>query len=283
MIRLLMLLVALLPAPLAAQGVVRAGAVLAQAGVEWQAVGRLDIGGAGFCTVALIAPDRALTAAHCVQDQGTGALHAASSLSVRLGLMDGQAAVARGVRAVLMADPGQRPAPPGSPAALAQVPRDIAVLILDRSVAEVAPIGLGADDPGGLQTVTVVSYARGRAEAAAVQDDCIVIAEQSSGALVLDCQVDHGASGAPVIARAGGGMRIVAVVSARGQVARAGFPDAQVALAAPVAPVLGLLAEGGGAQVAAAGSVRVRRAGDSDGAFSGAFAGGARRVVVGAP
>ena len=30
----------------------------------WEAVGRLNIGGTGFCTGALIAPDLVLTAAH---------------------------------------------------------------------------------------------------------------------------------------------------------------------------------------------------------------------------
>ena len=32
----------------------------------WEAVGRLDIGGTGFCTGALIAPRLVLTAAHCM-------------------------------------------------------------------------------------------------------------------------------------------------------------------------------------------------------------------------
>ncbi|MEM8798570.1 MAG: trypsin-like serine protease, partial [Pseudomonadota bacterium] len=39
----------------------------------WEAVGKLNIDGRGFCTGALIAPDIVLTAAHCLYDKETGA------------------------------------------------------------------------------------------------------------------------------------------------------------------------------------------------------------------
>lgn len=38
----------------------------------WEAVGRLNIGGTGFCTGALIAPNLVLTAGHCLFDKKTG-------------------------------------------------------------------------------------------------------------------------------------------------------------------------------------------------------------------
>ena len=41
------------------------------AGRDWEAVGRLDRKGEGFCTGALIAPDIVLTAAHCLYDRDT--------------------------------------------------------------------------------------------------------------------------------------------------------------------------------------------------------------------
>lgn len=217
------------------------GAELRPAGDGWRSVGRLDIGGQGFCTVTLIAPDRVLTAAHCLEDSRTGRAHSVGDLRVALGLRDNRAEITRGVRSfVTLAHAPDRAGQAGEAEPLARVPADLAVLELDDPVGArvLQPMAVsratgGAGSTDG-QVLSVVSFAQGRSREAALQDDCILIQRQAGGSLMLDCNVDHGASGSPVIAMGVDGPRVVAVISARAEIDLEGFPRAAVALAAPL-------------------------------------------------
>lgn len=239
---------------------------LAEAGREWLAVGRLEVGQDSFCTVTLIAPDQALTAAHCVIDDRTGRLHRLERIAVRLGYANGRAEVERGVRAITLPE-GQAPGRAIDPeTTLARVARDLALLTLDRPVrlSGLEPIAPGRTEGEVAHRLTVVSYARGREQRAALQDDCLVINQRGDGALVLDCEVDHGASGAPVMDLSGGVPRVVAVISARGRMVLPGFPEADVALAAPLAGPGGAAFAGAAApRGTPGGAVRIRRAGQT--------------------
>lgn len=209
---------------------------LEAAGRDWPAVGRLDLGETGFCTLTLIAPDRALTAAHCLRDgrqQGTGRPLAA--LQARFGYDRGQAAAVRGVRAADF--PRIRAVLPVGPTReLSGIQDDLAVVHLDRPIgaAQVRPLALATRPAHEGQVLAVVSYARGRVEQASLQRDCILVERRPEGALVLDCEVDPGASGSPVLDLGAPEPRIVAVISARAETALTGFPVATLALAAPV-------------------------------------------------
>lgn len=176
----------------------------------WQAVGRLDIGGAAFCTGALIATDLVLTAAHCLFDKTTGARVPADQIQFLAGWRNGRAEAYRGVRAAAV-HPDYTYAQGSN---LDRVGFDLALLRLDQPIRlpSVTPFATGpALSPG--DAVGVVSYARERSEAPSLQELCHVL-DRDATVIVLSCKVDFGASGAPVFALDTGAPRIVSVVSA---------------------------------------------------------------------
>lgn len=214
MLRALLALLALLATPLAAQDSRLERLDMGNAARDWEAVGRLELGGSGFCTGALVAPDLVLTAAHCLYDKKTGARIDPARIEFKAGWRNGRAAAYRSVRRAV-SHPDYDFA--GAVSA-GRVRNDVALLELYHPIRNTSVIPFETDErPRTGQQIGVVSYAKDRSEAPSLQQVCEVLSRQD-GVLVMSCDVNYGSSGAPVFSFEGGKARIVSVVSAMAEV-----------------------------------------------------------------
>lgn len=179
----------------------------------WEGVGRLDIGGKGFCTGALVAPDLVLTAAHCLYDKTTGRRIDLDQMEFLAGWRNGRALAYRGIRRAVTHPSYRFNTSNGAE----RVQMDLALLELMQPIrnTQVQPF-MTAPRPHRGAEVGVVSYAHDRAEAPSLQEVCNVLAVQA-GVIVLSCDVDFGSSGAPIFQMTPHGAQIVSVVAAKAE------------------------------------------------------------------
>jgi len=229
---LLLVAAAALAAPVGAQdGRRMMGAEEAQ---DWTGVGRLNIAGRRFCTASLIEPDLALTAAHCLFNPATRQPVPLSELRFVAGLRLGGHVGWRRVKAAAAPSAYRFTVRP----TVAAMANDVALLALESPLEARASTLATGGRAGSGHPLTVVSYARDRAHAPSIETGCAQTGRMGP-VTAISCEIDRGASGAPVVVGSGAARRIVAIVSATSGVRGDG-----AALVVDVAPVLAELRAG---------------------------------------
>ncbi|MDJ0827182.1 MAG: trypsin-like serine protease [Rhodobacter sp.] len=177
----------------------------------WEAVGRLTMADRAMCTGALIAPDMVLTAAHCMYDPMSGRPVKARKIRFEAGLSGGAAMATRAVTEIVQ-HPGYRHNHKGANDASV----DLALVRLDAPIdsTQIRPFTTDARPAKG-DELGVISYTHAQKTTPLLQHPCDVLARQGD-ILVMNCEVDFGASGAPVFAVQGGARpRLVSVISSK--------------------------------------------------------------------
>jgi protease YdgD len=188
----------------------------------WSGLARLQIPGVGRCTAVLVAPNVALTAAHCLYSRRLGHFVPPGSVHLLNGYADGDFA-GHTVASLYRVAAGYDPAQPDRSFGV-----DAAMLVLAEPLL-VAPLTLVPEAPVRPQAAMLGGYSQDRSEIIMADTDCRITEvglDRGGHALLRHaCLATHGTSGAPLLVAdgAGGwrvaGLEVGALVSGAGGVA----------------------------------------------------------------
>ncbi|HEV7267495.1 MAG TPA: trypsin-like peptidase domain-containing protein [Falsiroseomonas sp.] len=193
----------------------------------WDAIGRVQTELGGRCTGVLVAPDRVLTAAHCLLAPRTGNFVQPRSVHFLLGYDRGRWTAEARVTGFATGEGYRRGGPHGA---------DWALLTLDRRIGDPRRVlPLLRQVPPARTPVMLGGYQQDRPEVLMADSDCRVLGVQRGPeglpVIVHDCAGTRGASGAPLLVQLpNGGWAVAGVLSAVN-------PDLALGYAVPAAAV----------------------------------------------
>jgi protease YdgD len=208
----------------------------------WTAVGQVNAARyrrRSSCTGTLIAPDRVVTAAHCITDPSRGKVLPLGAIHFLTGVFGSRWKEHAQPRCVILPETrlasaqqsAPRRPPKGRP--LAWFADDVAVLILEKALAA-PPLAIDPSDtaPGG--KLAHAAYAGDRRHRLTADLACALKARSRDGLWLTDCDTHHAGSGGPLLTQTAEGTRLAAIM--------VGVAEKRFSVAVPAALWRGLVA-----------------------------------------
>lgn len=195
--------------------------IIEEMGPPWSAIGRINRRTGGFCTATLIAPDKVLTAAHCMWNKRTHKWLRPDGLHFLPGYRMGSYLLTQAVASIRL-DPDIAMDERGRPRDMA---KDWAVLTLKAAIPpskELQPIALASNGeiaaiaPG--QPLVRAGYSQDRPHLP-TKAACHLLGRSGPRIILHDCDGTRGDSGSPILIQTDGGWRVLGLhvaVAARG-------------------------------------------------------------------